>query len=80
LPRLVSLFQHELTDFSIDGIKHIIDVLERRCAGQRLLAERGHWSYDPQRHLGLLGVLAAEREALAVAIEQARPRFLQAAE
>ena len=63
-----------------DGIKHIIDVLERRCAGQRALAERGHWSYDTQRHLGLLGAPAGEREALAVAIEEPQPGFMQAAE
>jgi hypothetical protein len=64
LPRIVSLFQHEMTDYSIAGIRHIIDVLERRHAGQRALAERGHWSYDCNQHIAILAALKAERCAL----------------
>jgi len=42
-----------LAGHSIRGTRHIIGVLERRCAGQRALAERGHWSssHDTKRQI-----------------------------
>lgn len=71
LPRVLHLFPEEMADFTIPGYRKIIDILERRAAGMRNAALRGHWSYEPELHLAVLSALKAERMALAAIIKDA---------
>ncbi len=43
----------------------IIRLLARAMRGERARGRAGHWTYDLNRHMGLLQALRAERERLA---------------
>jgi hypothetical protein len=56
LPKLLALWQHELDDLSAEGRRRILARLRRALRAERRRALSGHWSYDLNRHLGLLSV------------------------
>ena len=61
----VAFYRAELDDYSVAGCERIIAKLKERCASMRALGLRAHWSYDTNRHLGLLIALEAEKQNLA---------------
>lgn len=81
LPRLIALWPHELADESLAGRRRILAKLRRALRAERRRGLAAHWSYDLNRHLGLLsaykGELAAltriEREAQANCTRRAKP-------
>lgn len=60
LPSLVALWPHELQDLSPKGALLILAKLRRALRAERRRARAGHWSYDLNRHLALLGAYKGE--------------------
>lgn len=60
LPRLIALWPRELEDASPEGSVHILSKLKRALRAERRRALAGHWSYDLNRHLGLMSAYKAE--------------------
>ncbi len=60
LPRLVALWPHELEDQSPEGALRVLAKLRQALRAERVRARGGHWSYDLNRHLGLLSAYRAE--------------------
>ena len=72
LPKLVSTTPQELADLSIEGRRMLIARLARLAGNSARAGKVGHWSYDPNRHIAILGALRAERTALAAQPDGAR--------
>lgn len=64
LPRLIALWPHELEDESLEGRRIILAKLRRALRAERRRALAGHWSYDLNRHLGLLSAYKGELAGL----------------
>ena len=64
LPKLIALWPHELDDESPDGCRRILAKLRRALRAERRRALSGHWSYDLNRHLGLLSAYKGELAGL----------------
>jgi hypothetical protein len=64
LPKLLALWPRELEDRSADGCRHILAKLRRALRAERRRALSGHWSYDLNRHLGLLSAYKGELAGL----------------
>jgi hypothetical protein len=64
LPRLIALWPHELEDQSPEGSLRLLAKLRQALRVERVRARGGHWSYDLNRHLGLLGAYRAELSRL----------------
>ena len=64
LPKLIALWPHELVDESPEGCRHILAKLRSALRAERRRALSGHWSYDPNRHLGLLSAYKGELAGL----------------
>jgi len=64
LPKLLTLWPHELDDVSPDGCRRILARLRRALRAERRRALSGHWSYDLNRHLGLLSAYRGELAGL----------------
>jgi Family of unknown function (DUF6477) len=60
LPRLIALWPHELDDQTPEGGLHVLAKLRRALRAERRRALSGHWSYDLNRHLGLLSAYKGE--------------------
>lgn len=60
LPCLIALWPHELADLSAEGGLRILSKLKRALRAERRRALAGHWSYDLNRHLGLMSAYKAE--------------------
>lgn len=60
LPRLIALWPHELEDLSPEGALLVLTKLRQALRAERVRARGGHWSYDLNRHLGLLSAYRAE--------------------
>lgn len=60
LPKLIALWPHELGDESPEGCRRILAKLRSALRAERRRALSGHWSYDLNRHLGLLGAYKGE--------------------
>jgi hypothetical protein len=73
------LFQDELDDMTEAGTLYVIERLERRIRTERRLGTLAHWSYDLNRHLGLLTGLKAEQRRLAQIRTENCPQILEAA-
>jgi hypothetical protein len=63
LPRLIALWPHELADQSPEGILLILSKLRRALSAERRRGLAGHWSYELNRHLGLMTELGPMRRA-----------------
>jgi hypothetical protein len=60
LARLIPIGPRELADQSIAGQDYIVRRLMRSLRGERTRGKAGHWSYDLNRHVGLVRALRAE--------------------
>jgi hypothetical protein len=75
LPRLIALWPHELADESVEGCRFVLAKLRRALRAERRRASSGHWSYDLNRHVALVGAYKAELARLER--EQARLSALE---
>jgi len=66
LPRLLPLWPHEIEDQSEEGRHRLLTKLRRALRAERRRARAGHWSYDLNRHLGLLSAYKGELANLGV--------------
>ena len=64
LPRLLALWPHELEDGSKAGCARILAKLRRALRTERRRARAAHWTYDLNKHLGLLSAYRAELAGL----------------
>jgi hypothetical protein len=64
LPKLIALWPHELADDSPEGCRRILVKLRGALRAERRRALSGHWSYDLNRHLGLLSAYKGEMAEL----------------
>jgi hypothetical protein len=64
LPKLIALWPRELGDHSLEGCRRILVKLRRALRAERRRAQSGHWSYDLNRHLGLLSAYKGELAGL----------------
>jgi hypothetical protein len=60
LPKLIALWPHELDDESPEGMFRVLGKLRRALRAERRRGLAGHWSYDLNRHLGLLSAYKEE--------------------
>lgn len=60
LPKLVALWPKQLADESPEGRLLILRKLRSALRAERRRAIAGHWSYDLNRHLGLLSAYKGE--------------------
>ena len=65
LPRLVPVGPEELADATRQGRRRILYRLARALRAERVRGRSGHWTYDLNRHLGLIEAYRAERAAFA---------------
>lgn len=73
LPKLIALWPHELADESPEGRRFVLAKLRRALRAERRLGLAGHWSYDLNRHLGLLSAYKGEFAALNRSRREAQP-------
>ncbi len=64
LPKLIPLWPRELTDHSPEGCRHVLAKLRSALRAERRRALSGHWSYDLNRHLGLISAYKGELAGL----------------
>jgi len=64
LPRLLALWPRELEDESEAGRALVLAKLRRALRTERRRARAAHWSYDLNKHLGLLSAYKAELAGL----------------
>ncbi len=64
LPGLLALWPAELADDSQAGRQRIVARLHRALRAERTRGRSGHWTYDLNRHIALLGALRAEKARL----------------
>ncbi len=60
LPGLIALWPQELVDQSQRGCLLILSKLRQALRAERRRAHAGHWSYDLNRHLGLMSAYKGE--------------------
>jgi hypothetical protein len=60
LPRFLALWPHEIDDRTAEGGHRMLAKLRRALRAERRRARAGHWSYDLNRHLGLLSAYKGE--------------------
>ena len=73
LPKLIALWPHELADESPEGRRFVLAKLRRALRAERRLGLAGHWSYDLNRHLGLISAYKGEFAALNRSRGEAQP-------
>lgn len=64
LPRLIPLSASEIADLSPKGRLRVLSALLRALRGERARGRAGHWTYDLDRHIGLVQAVAAERASV----------------
>ncbi len=64
LPGLLALWPAELANDSQAGCLRIVARLHRALRAERARGRAGHWTYDLNRHIALLGALKAETARL----------------
>jgi hypothetical protein len=60
LPKLIALWPRELVDHTPEGCRHVLAKLRSALRAERRRASSGHWSYDLNRHLGLISAYKGE--------------------
>lgn len=60
LTRLIGLWPHEIADRSLPGTAALLVKIRAAIRAERRKGLAGHWTYDLDRHLGLLGAYRAE--------------------
>ena len=66
----LALWPDELNDHSIDGRKLVIAKLRAALQQERERAADGHWCYDVNRHLRLIGCYRTECKQLAEMLDE----------
>lgn len=74
LPKLLGIPKKELADPSIASHRKRIARLLRLAQISSLAGKVGHWSYNPKRHVAILGALEAERMQLAARLKEGREK------
>ena len=64
LPKLLRATVEELDDTSIKGQRNRVARLLRLARNAARSGRAGHWTYDPHRHVAILGALKAEQAEL----------------
>lgn len=64
LPRLIPVGPDDVADESPAARMRILLRLARALRSERVRARSGHWTYDVNRHLGLMQAYEAEARAL----------------
>lgn len=64
------MWPQEIEDRSETGRLHLLAKLRRALRAERRRARANHWSYDLNRHLGLLSVYKSELADLAAALAE----------
>jgi len=64
LPKCLDVWEHEISDYSLEGTKNIIDRLSRKDRKLQILGCDGHWTYDFNGHAAVKAALKAERRFL----------------
>jgi hypothetical protein len=65
LPRLIPIEPALLADGSVDTRRFILARLARALRAERNRGRAGHWTYDLNRHIGLMQAYAAEKRIAA---------------
>lgn len=65
LPRLLSVWPHEVGDCSDSARLNLLERLRRALRAQKRRADACHWGYDLNRHLALFCAYKSELGALA---------------
>ena len=73
LPKLIALWPHELDDQSQEGMFRVLAKLRRALRAERRRGLAGHWSYDLNRHLGLLSAYKGELAGLRLSRQKGQP-------
>jgi len=73
LPRLLALWPREIADQSEEGRHRLLAKLRRALRAERRRARAGHWSYDLNRHLGLLSAYKGELANLGIQRAEDQP-------
>jgi len=73
LPRLLALWPYEIEDKTAEGGRRLLAKLRRALRTERRRARANHWSYDLNRHLGLLSAYKGELANLAVDATETQP-------
>lgn len=60
LPKVLALWPKEIEDRTEAGRRHLLAKLRHALRAERRRARAGHWSYDLNRHLGLLSAYRGE--------------------
>jgi hypothetical protein len=77
LQKLIALWPRELADESAEGRRYILAKLKSALRAERRRGLAGHWSYDLNRHLGLISAYKAELAGLSRA--EAQPNWTRRA-
>ena len=70
LPKLIALWPRELADNSPEGFRYILAKLRSALRAERRRGLAGHWSYDLNRHMGLISAYKAELASLSQSAAQ----------
>ena len=73
LPRLLALWPREIEDQTAEGGAHLLAKLRRALCTERRRARANHWSYDLNRHLGLLSAYQGEMANLRLGSNSTQP-------
>ncbi|WP_172653357.1 DUF6477 family protein [Methyloceanibacter caenitepidi] len=79
LPKILGTAPQDLVDFSVKGTRALIAGLTRLARNSARAGSAGHWSYDPNNHIEILGALRAERARLATQMQSASDPSIGAA-
>lgn len=71
LPRLIAVWPEDIVDESPAGSERILERLRQALRAERRRGRSGHWSYDLNRHLGLIHAYKAELRRLQSLIKPA---------
>jgi Family of unknown function (DUF6477) len=74
LPRVLPIGPDELRGAEPETTRRIVLKLARALRAERARGRAGHWTYDLNRHIGLMQALKAEQERLAAS---ARERLIR---
>jgi hypothetical protein len=73
LPRLLPLWPSEIEDKTPEGGQRLLVKLRRALRAERRRARANHWSYDLNRHLGLLSAYKGELASLGLETAETQP-------
>ncbi|MEZ5829262.1 MAG: DUF6477 family protein [Hyphomicrobiales bacterium] len=75
LPRVLALWPEEIEDRSEEGGLRLLAKLRNALRAERRRALAGHWSYDLNRHLGLLSAYKGELAGIRLMRTSTQPNW-----